>query len=89
MNRTEILKEGKNKSLKETVQDLKVETETIQKTQTKVNLEVKKLEALIGISEASFTNRTQEMEERIPGTEDMTEEMDRRNEYLQKGNVKP
>lgn len=71
----EVLKEELTKSFKEiyentnkpwkkmnkTVQDLKVEIESIKKIQTKVNVEIKNS----GTSEASLTNRIQLMEERI------------------------
>jgi hypothetical protein len=39
-------------------------------------VEAKSLGTRTGSSEASLTNRTQEMEERISGIEDKTEEMD-------------
>lgn len=50
--------EGNNK----TVQDLKVEIESIKKSQIEGILEVKILEIWTGTTEMSFTNRLQEME---------------------------
>lgn len=83
----EILKEEMKKSFKaiyentntrrkknKTVQDIKMES--VEKTQTKGNLEVKNEGTQTGNSEASLTNRTQEMEERIPDTEDTIKERD-------------
>lgn len=57
----------KNKQLQETnttVQDLKMETEIIKKTQTKGNLEMENLDKPTGTTDASIANRIQEMEER-------------------------
>lgn len=51
-----------NKKINKTVQDLKVETELIRKTQAGLNLEMKSLGAWTGTSEAGLTNRVQEME---------------------------
>ena len=49
------------------VQDLKMEIESIKKTQTEENLERKNVESQTGTPEASLTNRI-EMEGRISGT---------------------
>jgi predicted nucleic acid-binding Zn-ribbon protein len=78
--------EDTNKSLKEiytnkqeinkTVQELNVKIESVKKKQTKGNLEMKMLETQAGTSEASLTYRTQEVKERISGTESMIKEMD-------------
>ena len=48
--------------MNKTVQDIKVEVESIKKTQTEGNPEVKILRTQIGTSEASLTKRIQEME---------------------------
>lgn len=83
----DVLKEEKNESLKEiyentnkqwkgknkTIQDLKVEIVSVKKTHTEGNLEVKTLWTQTGTTVASFTNRTEEIEERILGVEDMIE----------------
>ncbi|ERE67187.1 GTPase IMAP family member 3-like protein [Cricetulus griseus] len=64
------------KQLKETVQDLKTEIETKKKTQTEGMLEKEKLSKQSGTTDASITNRIQEMEDRISDTEDKLEEID-------------
>ena len=51
------------------VQDLKVEVETIKKTQMEANLEMENLGKRSGITDVSITNRIQEIEERISGAE--------------------
>ena len=53
-----------------------MEIESIKKTQTGGNLGIKNLATWTGTSEASRSNRIQEMEERISGIEDMIKEMD-------------
>jgi hypothetical protein len=77
----EALREEMNKSLKEiqgstikqmnevnkTVQDLKIEIETIRETQTVGILEMENLGKRTGTTDASITNRIQEMEEGISG----------------------
>ena len=65
-----------NKSLKETVQDLKTEIETIKKAQSEGMLEIEKLGKWSGTTDVSITNRIQEMEERISGVEDTLVEID-------------
>ncbi|MBV2134526.1 hypothetical protein KRX52_17240 [Pseudomonas sp. MAP12] len=64
------------KQLKETVQDLKTEIETIKKTQTEGMLEVEKLSKQSGTTDASITDRIQEMEDRISGVEATLGEID-------------
>ncbi|MGE9715022.1 RBD-like domain-containing protein, partial [Escherichia coli] len=63
------------KQLKETVQDLKTELETIKKTQNEAMMEVEKLSKQSGTTDASITNRIQEMEDRISDAEDKLEEI--------------
>ncbi|ERE70014.1 olfactory receptor [Cricetulus griseus] len=63
------------KQLKETVQDLKTELETIKKTQTGGMLEVEKLSKQSETTDASITNRIQELEDRISDAEDKLEEI--------------
>ena len=78
------LKERTQKSLKElqettikqvkemnrTIQDLKMEIETIKKTQREKTLEIETLGKKSGTIDVSTSNRIQEMEERISGAED-------------------
>jgi hypothetical protein len=62
------------KELIKTIQDLKMEVETIKKTQRKTTLEIKKnLGKKSGNIDASITNRIQEIEERISDADDTTE----------------
>ena len=53
-----------------------MEVETIKKTQMEANLEMENLEKRSGNTDASITNRIQEIEERISGVEDTIEEID-------------
>ena len=64
------------KELNKVIHDLKVEVETIKKTQMEANLEVENLGKRSGITDVSIANRIQEIEERISGVEDTLEEMD-------------
>jgi uncharacterized coiled-coil protein SlyX len=86
----ESLKEETQKSLKElqentikqakvmnkTIQDLKMEIETIKKSQRETTLELENLGKRLGVIDASITNRIQEIEERISGAEDTIENID-------------
>jgi chromosome segregation ATPase len=86
----EALKEETQKSLKElhenttkqvkelntNKQDLKMEVETIKKSQRETTLAIEKLGKKSGTTDASISNRIQEMEERISGAEDSIENMD-------------
>jgi chromosome segregation ATPase len=56
--------------LNKTIQDLKREVDTIKKTQIEATLEIETLGKKSGTIDASISNRTQEMEERISGAED-------------------
>ena len=60
------------KELNKTIKDLKVEIETLKKTQRETTLEIESLGKRAGVTNASITNRIQEMEERISVTEDST-----------------
>jgi chromosome segregation ATPase len=62
--------------LNKTIKDLKIEVETIKKTQRKTTLEIETLGKKSGTIDASINNRIQEMEERISGAEDSIENMD-------------
>jgi hypothetical protein len=64
------------KELNKVIQDLKVEEETIKKTQMEANLEMEDLGKRSGITDISIINRIQEREERISGVEEMVEEID-------------
>ena len=86
----EALKEEAQKSLKElqknttkqvmelnkTIQDLKMEVETIKKTQSEATLEIETLGKKSETVDASISNRIQEMEERISDAEDSIDNMD-------------
>jgi hypothetical protein len=52
------------------IQDIKMEIEIIKKSQRETTLEIETLGKRSGIIDASITNRTQEIEERISGVED-------------------
>ena len=62
--------------LNKTIHDLKVEVETIKKTQSETTLEIENLGKKYGTIDASINNRIQEMEERISGAKDSIENMD-------------
>ena len=56
--------------LNKTIQDLKMEVDTIKKIQSEGTLEIETLGKKSGTIDASISNRIQEMEERISGAED-------------------
>jgi hypothetical protein len=56
--------------LNKTIQDLKVEIETIKKTQRETTLEIGIIGKKSGSIDVSISNRIQKMEERISGAED-------------------
>jgi hypothetical protein len=62
--------------LNETIQDLKMEVETIKKTQRETTLEKKILGKKSGNIDVGIRNRIQAMEKRISGAEDSIENMD-------------
>jgi predicted nucleic acid-binding Zn-ribbon protein len=62
--------------LKKTIQDLKMEVETIKKSQTETTLEIENLGKKSGAIDVSISNRIKEMEERISGAEDLIENID-------------
>jgi predicted nucleic acid-binding Zn-ribbon protein len=64
------------KELNKTIQDLKMEVETMKKSQRKTTLEIENLGKESGTIDASITNRIQEIEERISGAEDTIENID-------------
>ena len=59
--------------LNKTIQDLKMEVETIKKTQRETTLEIETLGKKSGTIDVSISNRIKEMEERISGAEDSIE----------------
>jgi predicted nucleic acid-binding Zn-ribbon protein len=61
------------KELNKTMQDLKMEVETIKRSQRKTTLEIENLGKRSGVIDASITNRIQEIEERISSAEDILE----------------
>jgi uncharacterized coiled-coil protein SlyX len=62
--------------LNKTIQDLKMEVETIKKSQRETTLEMENIGKKSGAIDASITNRIQEMEERISSAEDIIENID-------------
>jgi chromosome segregation ATPase len=62
--------------LKTTIQDLKMEVETMKKTQRETSLEIETLGNKSGTIDVSISNRIQEMKERNSGAEDSIENMD-------------
>jgi DNA repair exonuclease SbcCD ATPase subunit len=86
----EALKEETQKSLKElqentikqakernkTIQDLKMELETIKKSKRETTLVLENLGKRSGVRDASITNKIQEIEERISDAEDTIENLD-------------
>jgi gas vesicle protein len=62
--------------LNKTIQDLKMEVETIKKTQWETTLKIETLGKKSGTIDASISNRIQEMEEKISCVEDSIENMD-------------
>ena len=59
-----------------TIQDLKMEIETIRKSQRETALQLENLGKRSGVIDASIINRIQEIEERISGAEDTIENID-------------
>jgi hypothetical protein len=59
--------------MNKTFQDLKMEIETIKKSQRELTLELENLGKRSGIIDASITNRIKEIEDRISGAEDTIE----------------
>jgi predicted nucleic acid-binding Zn-ribbon protein len=64
------------KELNKTIQDLKLEIETIKKSQRETTLEIENLGNRSGVIDASISNRIQEIKERISGAEDTIENID-------------
>ena len=70
--------------LNKTIQDLKMEVETMKKTQRETTLEMETLGKKSGTIDVSISNRIKEMEERISGTEDSIGHNYQRNRKMQK-----
>jgi chromosome segregation ATPase len=64
------------KKCNKTIQDIKMEIETIKKSQRETALGLENLGKRSGVIQASITNRIQEVEERISGAEDTIENID-------------
>jgi hypothetical protein len=64
------------KELNKTIQNLKMEVETIKRSQRETILEVGNLGKRSGVIDASITIRIQEIEERMSGVEDTIENTD-------------
>jgi prefoldin subunit 5 len=62
--------------LNKAIQDLKMEVETMKKTQRETTLEIETLGKKSGTIDVSISNRIQEMEEGISGAEDSIGNMD-------------
>jgi hypothetical protein len=62
--------------LNKIIQDLKMEVETMKKTQRETTLEIETLGKKSGTIDSSISNRKQEMEERISGEEESIENID-------------
>jgi hypothetical protein len=64
------------KELNTTIQDLKMEVETIKKSQRETTLEIENVGKRSGVIDVSINNRIQAIEERISGAEDSIENID-------------
>ena len=75
------------KELNKTIQDLKMEVETIKKSQRETTLEIEILGKKSGTIDVSISNRIQEMEERISGAEDSIENMTQQSKKMQNAKI--
>ena len=66
------------------MQDLKIDVETIKKSQRETTLEIENLRKMSGAIDANITNRIQEIEERISGAEDTKENIDKKKKKQRK-----
>jgi hypothetical protein len=62
--------------LNKTIQYLKIEIETIKKSHGETTLEIESLGKRSVVTDANITNRIQEIEEILSGTEDTTKNID-------------
>jgi uncharacterized coiled-coil protein SlyX len=65
------------KELNKTIQDLKMEIETIKKSQREITLEIENPGERSRVIDENTTNRIQEREEKISGAEDIIENIDK------------
>jgi hypothetical protein len=65
------------------IQDLKMEIETIKKSQRETTLEKENLGKKSEVIDVSITNRIQEIEKRISGTKDTIENIDKQSKKMQ------
>ena len=73
------------KEMNKIIQDLKMETETIKKSQSETILELENLGKKSGVIDASIINRIHEIEVRISGVEDTIEKIDTKVKENAKG----
>jgi hypothetical protein len=71
------------KGLNKTFQELKMEIETIKKSQRETTLKIENLGKRSGVIDASTTNRIQEIEERISCAEDTIETWTQQSKKMQ------
>ena len=71
------------KELNKTIQDIKMEVETIKKSQRKTTLETEVLGKKSRAIDISITNRIQEIEERTSCAEDTIENIDTTSKKMQ------
>jgi hypothetical protein len=64
------------KELNKTIQNLKMEIESLKRTQRKTALEIENLGKRTGVTDANITSRIQMIEERISVAEDIVEGTD-------------
>jgi hypothetical protein len=64
------------KELNKDIQDLKMEVKTIKKSQKNIILEIQNLGKMTGDTDVSISNKIQEIDQRISGAEDTTENID-------------
>ena len=69
------------------VQDLKVEVQTIMKTQIEATLEMKNLGKRSRITDVTINNRIQELQERNSDVKDTIEEIDTLSMKIQNMNI--
>jgi Ni/Co efflux regulator RcnB len=72
------------KELYKTTQDLKLEIKSIKKSQRETTLGIENVGKRSGVIDASITNRTQEIEERISGAEDNIENNNTASKKIEK-----
>ena len=62
--------------MNKTIQDLKLEKETIQKSQRETTLDIENLGKRSGVIDPSITNRIQEIKDKISGADNTIENTD-------------